>query len=405
VSTYGARSPSGTEALEFEGAPATARRPHVFALEAQALPLSANDSQTIAAETEIMLLMTPGAEELLDLRAPRGTMSVGMRFVIRGVGSSRAPLFLVRVLSVTELRGMRFDLVTARLEQPPEDVSSGPRAANERPATLGDQAARPRPNPFAATDPRLRARSPSPELPEFALRACANTIEVGGLSSIGTHVSVTLLAPVRVGERLVLAAPRDEIPAGVFLALRYFDSTGARRGIMRVEAVHSRPGMLDEVEGVLICPPTRAPERQSYRAPFDDLVTIELTGRGGRTAVAQLLDLSADGIGFRVNADLEPDDRIRIADHDLGGLDGAELVIVRRDARDPPRYGARFAEKNRGATTLLVRLDLDEAERARRRRAQIEEIRRALDASAGPLSSADVRSLPNGRMGTRSHRF
>jgi hypothetical protein len=125
--------------------------------------------------------------------------------------------------------------------------------------------------------------------------------------------------------------------------------------------------MLDEIEGVLICPPTRAAERQSYRSAFDDLFTIELAGRGSRTAVAQLIDLSADGIGFRVNADLDTDERIRIAGADLGELDGAEHM--------------------------------------RRCRAQIEEIRRGLDASAGPLSPADVRGLPNGGMGTRSRRI
>jgi hypothetical protein len=403
VSTFGVRSPSG--ALELEGCPAATRRPHVFGVGAQALPLPSSDSYTIAAETEIALLMTPGAHELLELRTPRGTMGVGMRFVIRGARASREHLFLVRVLGVTELRGMRLDLVSVRLEQPIDRASSGSPTTNDRPATSAGATARPRPAAAAPPDPRLQARSPSRELSQFGHRACANTIEVGGLSSIGTHVSVTLLTPVRVGEQLILSAPRDEIPGGVFLALRYFDSTGARRGIMRVETVRSRPGMLDEVEGVLICPPTRAPERQSYRAAFDDLFTIELAGRGSRTAVAQLIDLSADGIGFRVNADLDTDERIRIADADLGELDGAELAIVRRDARDPQRYGARFTEPKRGATTLLARLDLDEAEHMRRRRAQIEEIRRELDASAGPLSPADVRGLPNGGMGTRSRRI
>jgi hypothetical protein len=402
VSTYGARSPSDTEAPEVAGGPATARRPHVFAVEAQALPVPPTGSHTIAAEAEIKLLMTPGAEELLDLRAPRGTLSVGMRFVIRCGRASRAQLFLVRVLGVTELRGMHFDLVSAGLEQPTESARSASRSANDH--TITPQATTSRHDPSAPSDARLQARSPAPEQPEIALHACANLIEVGGVSSIGTHVSVTLLAPVRVGERLVLAAPRDEIPAGVFLALRYFESTGARRGIMRVDAVRSVPGRCDEVEGELICAPTQAPERQSYRAPFDDLVTVELTGRG-RTAVAQLIDLSADGIGFRVDADLEPGDRIRIADHDLGGLAGAELIIVRRDACEPQRYGARFAETSRGAATLLARLDLDEAEHARRRRAQIAEIRRALDASAGPLSCTDVHGLGSRRMGTRGRRI
>jgi hypothetical protein len=293
VSTFSVGSPSRAPALEFEGGPAATRRPHVFAVGAQALPLPSSDSYTIAAETEIALLMTPGADELLDLRTPRGTMGVGMRFVIRRARASREHLFLVRVLGVTELRGMHFDLVNARLEQPIDRASSGSPTTNDRPATSAGPAARPRPAAAALHDPRLQARSPSQELPEFAHRACANTIDVGGLSSTGTHVSVTLLTPVRVGEQLILSAPRD----------------------------------------------------------------------------------------------------------------GAELSIVRRDALDPQRYGARFTEPKRGATTLLVRLDLDEAEHMRRRRAQIEEIPRGLDASAGPFSPADIRGLPNGRMGTRSRRI
>ena len=380
MSRFGVRPPSGAEALETDGGPTASLRPRVFAVEARALPLPSSDSLTIAAETEVSLLMTPGTEEMLDLRAPRGTMRVGMRFVIRSAASPRARLFLVRVLGVTELRGMHFDLVNARLGQPIDDVSSSSRTTNEQPA-----------------------EPPTQDPSEFALRACANTIEVGGLKSIGSHVSVTLLAPVRAGESLVLSAPRDEIPSGVFLALRYFESTGAWRGIMRVDAVRSRPGMHDEVEGVLICPPARAPERQSYRAPFDDVFTLELTGRGGGTSIARLVDLSADGIGFRASAGLVADDRVRITRHD-GELGGAELVIVRRDAHDRQRYGARFAEANRGATTLLARLDLDDAEHMRRQRAQIEENRRALEASAGPLSASDARYVPNGRMGTRPRR-
>jgi hypothetical protein len=371
------RPPSGAEALDIEGGPTASLRPRVFAVEARALPLPSSDSLTIAAETEVSLLMTPGNEELLDLRAPRGTMLVGMRFVIRSAASPRARLFLVRVLGVTELRGMHFDLVNARLGQPIDEASSSSRTTAEEP--------------------------PAQEPSEFALRACANTIEVGGLQSIGTHVSVTLLAPVRAGERLVLSAPRDEIPNGVFLALRYFEPTGARRGVMRVEAVRSRPGMHDEVEGVLICPPARAPERQSYRAPFDDVFTVELRGRGGGTSIARMVDLSADGIGFRASAGLAADDHVRITRHD-GELGGADLVIVRCDARDRQRYGARFAEANRGAKTLRRRLDLDEPEHMRRQHAQIEESRRALEASAGPLSASDARNVPNGRMGTRPRR-
>jgi hypothetical protein len=92
-----------------------------------------------------------------------------------------------------------------------------------------------------------------------------------------------------------------------------------------------------------------------------------------------------------------------IADPSLPDLDGAELLIVRRDARDRQRYGARFVTPDRGATTLSSILGLEQAEREHRRRVQIQEIRRNRGATAAPLTAADIQALRNRRMGTRDH--
>jgi hypothetical protein len=114
-----------------------------------------------------------------------------------------------------------------------------------------------------------------------------------------------------------------------------------------------------------------------------------------------LIDLSSDGLGFRINATLEPGDRIRIEDPSLPHLDGAELVIVRRDPRDAQRHGARFVTPNRGAGTLATMLGLDRAERAHRRRLQIDAIRRSGSATAVPVTSEDAQELTSPRMSTR----
>jgi hypothetical protein len=405
LDTIGVGAPSGAEPVDEEDwpaavlvAPAVRRRPHVFAVLAHALPLRSADTATIGARTEVALLMTPGGDTRFDLRTPRGTIDVGMRFVLRCASPTPAQL-LVRAVAVSALGGMRFDLVTARIEHPIDTGSSAD--TEERAANVAAAADAARRRAAAACDPRLRARPISQDIPESALRACVNSVQVDGATSIGPQMSVTLRAPVRGGEPIIISAPRNAIRAGGLLALRYFDASGARRGIMRVATVRPSPGMVDEIAGALIGAPTRAPERQSYRAPLHDPVAVEITSRGGRAVIGQLIDISAGGIGVRFNAVIEEGDRIRIVDRDLPELDGAELVIVRRDPRDPQRYGARFLEQNRGATTLLARLDLGDAERIWRRRVQIEEIRHALDDSAGLHDGAADGRMPNERIRTR----
>jgi hypothetical protein len=98
-----------------------------------------------------------------------------------------------------------------------------------------------------------------------------------------------------------------------------------------------------------------------------------------------------------------PGHRIRIVDPLLPDLDGAELLVIRRDHRDARHYGAKFVEANRGESTLISILRLTKSEQTHRRNHQIQEIRRGRGSSAAPLTEADIRSLRNRRMGTRAH--
>jgi hypothetical protein len=189
----------------------------------------------------------------------------------------------------------------------------------------------------------------------------------------------------------------------VYFALRYFDMSGAKRALVRADALRPLPGMLDEVEGVLIRVPTRAEERQSYRAPFERFFIAEVLSRGARSMRGRITDLSAGGIGFCSPSKLEPGDCLRITDPSLPEIDGAELVVVRSGPHDAQRYGARFAESNRGATALSTILGLNRSERERRRRLQADAIRRSNQATAAPLSTTDTQTLRNQRMGTRKH--
>jgi hypothetical protein len=214
--------------------------------------------------------------------------------------------------------------------------------------------------------------------------------------------TVTVLTPVAVGVGLRLSVPRGEIVPGAYFALRYFDGSGAKRSVVRADGVRARPGMLDEVEAVLIGPPIPAPERQSYRAPFDLFFTAMIDTRAGRRVVGRMIDVSGDGIGFRINATLEPDDRLHIADESLPHLDGAELIIVRSDPRDPQRHGARFAIPDRGAEILATMLGLDRAAHAHRRRIDLEAIRRSANGTASPVTETEVRQFLRRGMTTRA---
>jgi hypothetical protein len=207
-----------------------------------------------------------------------------------------------------------------------------------------------------------------------------------------------------MGEVVTIACPRGKIARGAYFSLRYFDADGAKRAIVRADAVRAKAGMLDEVDVQLIRLPTATEERQSYRASYECYFTAEIHGRNGaRTIRGRITDLSAGGIGFRVTTDLSPGEKLRIADLSLPDLGGSELLVVRRDPRDTQRYGARFVEANRGAATLSTILGLELAEREHRRAIQIEEIRRTRGATAAPLTAADIQTLRNRRMGTRDH--
>jgi hypothetical protein len=188
----------------------------------------------------------------------------------------------------------------------------------------------------------------------------------------------------------------------MFFALRYFDASGAKRGIVRAQIVSAKPGMIDEIVGVLVGAPTAAPERQSYRAPFDLFFTATVETRASRRVVGRLIDLSSSGVGFRINATLEPGERLRIADPSLPHLDGAELLVVRTDPLDRLRHGARFAVRDRGAVILTTMLGLDRAERAHRRRIQLEAIRRGDGGTASPVTEREVKQFLKRGMTTRA---
>jgi hypothetical protein len=308
---------------------------------------------------------------------------------------------LARTTGVSEM-GVHFDLISAELVVAADETQRS--QGRESPVPAGRhrpflQAEHPDAHPGDAC-PDARATRGI----RLNQHASASAVQIGGVTTIDSEVHATVLTPVQMGQSVKLIAPRGEIPRGAYFALRYFDTSGAKRGIMRAEAVREQPGMLDEIEATLIRPPTQAEERQSYRVTFERVFTADVQGpNGARTIRGKITDLSAGGIGFRVTSALAPGDRFHVADPALGDIDGADLVVVRRDPRDRQRYGARFVEANRGEATLATILGLDRSDRERRRRAQIEATRRARGATAAPLSDADIRALRNTRMGTRTH--
>jgi hypothetical protein len=374
-------------------------RPRVFGVVARAIPISDDGGSWQEHGIDVALLMTPRPDEPFALRAPRGALGSGKRFVLRCPGLERERGALARATDVSEL-GLHFDLVTAEIVQPGEQRL----APNQQPTT-GRKIAPSSPG-SDPTQPAADAPTARPEQHRGRLHqhASASAVQIGGVATIGADVSATLVTPVHMGQPVRLLAPRGEIATGTYFALRYFDSAGAKRALVRADTIGNRPGMLDEIEATLIRNPTQAEERQSYRVRFDRFFTAENIGpNGARTLRGRITDLSAGGVGFRATSTLAPGDHFRISDASLPELDGAMLILVRRDPRDLQRYGARFAEPNRGETTLAAILGLDRAEREQRRHAQIEAIRNARAATAAPLTDADIRTLRSRRMGTRIH--
>jgi hypothetical protein len=392
-------APPATQSAPVATPADTSGRPRVFGVDARAIPLSIGGGSLLEQGIDVALLMTPRSDEPFAVRAPRGAIGAGRHFVLRCAGLERKRGALVRATAVSEM-GIAFDLVTAEMVQSsdtglpgqPPDASSSPAARSHPPI---QPAVRPQQETLLERDAeRARARR----------HASASAVQIDGVSTIGTDVSTTLLTPVQMGEVVKIVAPRGELPEGSYFALRYFDATGAKRAIVRAEAVHAQAGMLDEIDVALVRLPTPAEERQSYRAPFECYFSAEVRGRnGGRTVRGRISDLSAGGIGFRITSNLAPGEMLRITDPALSDLDGAELLVVRRDPRDLHRYGARFVEANRGAATLSTILGLEHAEREHRRRIQIQEIRRTRGATAAPLTAADIHALRNRRMRTRDH--
>jgi hypothetical protein len=375
-------------------------RPRVFGVAARLIPLSVDGGSLLDQGIDVALLMTPAPDEPFAIRTPRGTLGANRHFVLRCQGLERTRGSLARSTAVSEL-GMQFDLVTAEIVHA-RDESGG----QDRSTTAAqDPAASPRPMiaPVAVEDaPTLTERAALRATVER--HASATAVQLSGIATIASEVSVTLRSAVGVDAPIILVAPRDEIAAGAYFAVRYFDVSGAYRGLLRADTVRAAPGMLDLVEATLIRPPTRAEERGSYRSPFDRESALDVIAPAGtRTVRTRFTDISASGLGFSTSSTVVPGHRVRVADPTLPDLDGAELLVIRRDHRDPRHYGARFVEENRGESTLSSILGLQRSERDHRRSLQTDEIRRGRGTSAAPLTDADIRTLRNRRMATRAH--
>jgi hypothetical protein len=356
-------------------------------------------------ELAVALLMTPTPEDTFVMRVPRAAFESDVLFVLRCPGLAKPTL--ARSLAVSELVGVRYDLVTAVVVDPAsEGANTHLRAVRHEPTGASSSGTD---RPLSSSAAELAAQRESlaallqAQRPRVSRHASATAVDVDGVRTIVEELSMTLLSPVEAGEPVTLSVARGQIAPGVCFALRYFDNSGARRALVQARGVRALPGMLDEVEGTLIGPPARAEERQSYRAPYETSFTASVISRGGRRVRGLMIDLSACGIGFRSPTQLEPGDRLRIDDPALPQIDGAELRVVRRDPRDRQRYGAAFTEPDRGAAALLYVLGLSREEREHRRRLQVDAIRRRRQATATPLAAGDAASRRNARMGTREH--
>jgi hypothetical protein len=275
---------------------------------AQAMAFSDELGSSPRGVVDVVLLSVPTQGEAFVLRAPRGRLAAGDLFGLRFREQGRARLAVVRALEVTRPLGTSFDLVGAHLVRP----------------ARGDRAAAP----------------------------AADSIDR----------TMTLVSLTGAGEQMRLLAPRDSVALGDHVALRYFDAAGAKRGLVRVDGIRAQSEMLDEIQGSLVGAPTSAPQRESYRAPLDIYFNAELVAGDARPLLARLTDLSADGMGFQVDARLDPGVRIRVQDPALPFLHGAEFAIVRRDPNEGQRHGARFIEPRRGVVVLASLLGLDRPE-------------------------------------------
>lgn len=334
---------------------------HVFTIAATVLPIPRTAAPTVDREADVALLVVPRAGEDFSIRVPRGTIRAGALFALRRVELGHPHVELVRALAVDEPTGLRFDIVTARIESSEAGTKSG---------------APPRP---AADEPRTPR-----------LRATANAVSAPGVRTIDGEVRVSLLSAVAVGTTLELGVHRGKIPAGAYFALRYSDDVGAKVALARASSSRPAPGMSDTVRADVLAPPEPVPERQSYRAAVDVYFTAVLATQGDQHVMCRLVDLSAEGAGFQASVPLEAGDRIVVHDRTLAYLDGVELVVVRRDTQEPGRYGALFAEPNRGAAIISALLELDDHQREQRHGAHTSAFRTSGSGTARPVSRDDI---------------
>ena len=91
-----------------------------------------------------------------------------------------------------------------------------------------------------------------------------------------------------------------------------------------------------------------------------------------------------------------------VHDPTLPYLDGVELVVVRRDTQESARYGALFAEPNRGAAIISALLELDDHQREQRHGAHTSAFRTSGSGTARPVSREDIDRRGSQGIRTRS---
>ena len=230
------------------------------------------------------------------------------------------------------------------------------------------------------------AGGPSPAVDRRAGAATATPVAVAGVRTIDAETSVTVHSPIELGVPLELSAPRGAISVGACFALRVYGRDGAKRGLVRVTGVQASAGMADAVEAVLLRATVPASEAESFRVRIDRFFVAEVVMEGSREVSGRLIDLSASGVGLMLGeARIGDRLRFRTAGSSLPGLDGAEVVIVRCDPRDPQRFGAQFTEPGRGRRAVATILDADRAERDRLREAKREAVRRSREIEAAAM--------------------
>jgi hypothetical protein len=172
--------------------------------------------------------------------------------------------------------------------------------------------------------------------------------------TISGPVSVRLLSPPQADATCGVEAPAGSIPLGACFAVRFYAGS-ARRVILGCASLAGGPGGT-EVLACELLSDAAAPERQHARHPIGRRVAAiveraESIPAGTRLDV-QLVNASASGVMVATPVEFSHGDLVA-----LELPDGpAAIEIYRRDAR-AGRWGARFADAERGRTALATLLE------------------------------------------------